>query len=121
MSTSQVLRRRTFMARRNRLRGFPCLAIAAMVGFVGGPQGRSQTALAQPAAPVADAANAAENPYPYRVPAPELAGGEWVNVAKPLSLADLRGRFVLLDFWTYCCINCMHVLPELQRRRAHHR
>ncbi len=36
-------------------------------------------------------------------------------MAKPLSLADLRGRFVLLDFWTYCCINCMHVLPELKK------
>jgi thiol-disulfide isomerase/thioredoxin len=38
-----------------------------------------------------------------------------VNTAGPLSLADLRGRFVLLDFWTYCCINCMHVLPELKK------
>ncbi len=39
----------------------------------------------------------------------------WLNVARPLSLEkDLRGRFVLLDFWTYCCINCMHVLPELK-------
>ena len=35
--------------------------------------------------------------------------------AEPLSLGDLRGRFVLLDFWTYCCINCMHVLPELKK------
>lgn len=54
-------------------------------------------------------------PYPYRVEAPPLDGGAWVNVAKPLALNDLRGRFVLLDFWTYCCINCMHVLPELKR------
>ena len=115
MSTSKVLRLHTFMAHRKRLRGLSCLAIAAMVGFVGGPQRLSRTALAQPAPPVADAANTAENPYPYRVPAPELTGGEWVNVAKPLSLADLRGRFVLLDFWTYCCINCMHVLPELKQ------
>ena len=52
---------------------------------------------------------------PRRVPAPGLDGGEWVNTAAPLSLADLRGRFVLLDFWTYCCINCMHVLPELKK------
>lgn len=56
-----------------------------------------------------------ENPYPYRVEAPGLDGGEWVNVAKPLALGDFRGRFVLLDFWTYCCINCMHVLPELKK------
>ncbi|MCA9269018.1 MAG: redoxin domain-containing protein, partial [Planctomycetales bacterium] len=30
-------------------------------------------------------------------------------------LKDLRGKFVVLDFWTYCCINCMHVLPELKK------
>jgi thiol-disulfide isomerase/thioredoxin len=60
-------------------------------------------------------AGVADNPYLRRIPAPGLEGGEWVNVAMPLSLADLRGRFVLLDFWTYCCINCMHVLPELKK------
>ena len=39
----------------------------------------------------------------------------WFNVAKPLSLADLAGRLVILDFWTFCCINCMQVLPTLRR------
>ncbi len=39
----------------------------------------------------------------------------WLNTRRPLTEANLRGRFVLLDFWTYCCINCMHVLPELKR------
>lgn len=39
---------------------------------------------------------------------------EWLN-ADPLQLyRDLKGRVVLLDFWTYCCINCMHVLPDLE-------
>lgn len=49
--------------------------------------------------------------------APEFpAGFHWLNVSRPLRLhADLQGRFVLLDFWTYCCINCMHVLPDLKR------
>ncbi len=42
----------------------------------------------------------------------------WLNVKRPLTENDLRGRFVLLDFWTYCCINCMHVLPELKRLEA---
>jgi DNA-binding beta-propeller fold protein YncE len=60
---------------------------------------------------------AEESPHPYspRIEAPPLDGGEWVNTENPLSLDDLRGRFVLLDFWTYCCINCMHVLPELKK------
>jgi DNA-binding beta-propeller fold protein YncE len=56
-----------------------------------------------------------EHPYPLRIAAPALDGGEWVNTPKPLSLEELRGRYVLLDFWTYCCINCMHVLPELKK------
>jgi thiol-disulfide isomerase/thioredoxin len=51
-----------------------------------------------------------------RVPAPELEGGvAWLNTAGPLRLKDLRGKIVLLDFWTLCCINCMHVLPDLAR------
>lgn len=49
------------------------------------------------------------------VRAPEFpAGMEWLNVPRPLTLAGLRGQVVLLDFWTFCCINCMHVLPELR-------
>ena len=39
----------------------------------------------------------------------------WLNTDRPLSLADFRGRLVLLDFWTYCCINCIHVIPDLKR------
>jgi DNA-binding beta-propeller fold protein YncE len=38
-----------------------------------------------------------------------------VNVAAPLTLAELRGKIVLLDFWTYGCINCMHIIPDLKR------
>lgn len=39
----------------------------------------------------------------------------WLNVSGPLSLERLRGKVVILDFWTYGCINCIHVLPDLQR------
>tara|TARA_A100001037_G_scaffold298032_2_gene320989 strand:- start:210 stop:917 length:708 start_codon:yes stop_codon:yes gene_type:complete len=38
----------------------------------------------------------------------------WLNTAKPISIRELEGKIVLLDFWTYCCINCLHVLPELK-------
>ncbi|MBU0691628.1 redoxin domain-containing protein [bacterium] len=38
----------------------------------------------------------------------------WVNTDRPLYFdSELKGRIVILDFWTYCCINCMHVLPDL--------
>lgn len=49
-----------------------------------------------------------------RVRAPELSADAWLNTERPLSLRDLAGRVVLLDFWTYCCINCLHVLPDLK-------
>ncbi|WOL00279.1 NHL repeat-containing protein 2 isoform X1 [Canna indica] len=38
---------------------------------------------------------------------------EWLNSAPLQFRRNLKGRLVLLDFWTYCCINCMHVLPDL--------
>ena len=50
-----------------------------------------------------------------RAPEIDRAGLEWFNVARPLALEDLRGKLVILDFWTYCCINCMQVLPTLRR------
>ena len=40
---------------------------------------------------------------------------KWLNVDKPLSLRALKGKVVLLDFWTYGCINCMHILPDLHK------
>jgi len=50
-----------------------------------------------------------------RVRAPELRGRRWLNTGGvELSLADLRGKVVLLDFWTFCCVNCLHVLDELR-------
>ncbi|RUT06745.1 hypothetical protein DSM106972_030020 [Dulcicalothrix desertica PCC 7102] len=49
-----------------------------------------------------------------RVRAPELPQYNWLNTDKPLLLKQLRGRIVILDFWTYCCINCLHVLPDLK-------
>ncbi|SDP91831.1 NHL domain-containing thioredoxin family protein [Lentzea jiangxiensis] len=50
-----------------------------------------------------------------RVRAPELVGRGWLNTGgTTVSLKDLRGKVVLLDFWTFCCINCLHVLDELR-------
>jgi thiol-disulfide isomerase/thioredoxin len=54
-----------------------------------------------------------------RVHAPELDGGiAWLNTDTPLSIAGLKGKVILLDFWTYCCINCMHIIPELKKLEA---
>lgn len=47
--------------------------------------------------------------------APFPAGLDWLNVSRPLTLKDTAGRVVILDFWTYGCINCIHVMDDLRR------
>lgn len=57
-----------------------------------------------------------EPPFGQRIKVPPFPEGmTWINTAGPIQLSQLRGKFVLLDFWTYCCINCMHILPELKK------
>ncbi|NCT92412.1 redoxin domain-containing protein [Cellulomonas sp. APG4] len=57
-----------------------------------------------------------------RVRASELVGRGWLNTGgKDVTLADLRGKVVILDFWTFCCINCLHVLDELRELEEQHR
>ena len=49
------------------------------------------------------------------IQAPNLAGAiDWLNVAAPVTIEQLRGKVVILDFWTYGCVNCMHVLRDLK-------
>ena len=58
-------------------------------------------------------------PYEQTVRAPDFTGAVgWLNVKGPLSIAELKGKIVLVDFWTYCCINCMHVIPDLKKLEA---
>ena len=68
----------------------------------------------QPAAKPSPFSRPAPEPdaAPVRAPALPTGAENWLNGA-PLSLEELRGQVVVLDFWTYCCINCLHVLPVL--------
>lgn len=53
------------------------------------------------------------------LPAPEFPPDlEWINVPAPLTMQALRGKIVLLDFWTYGCINCIHMIPVLEQLEA---
>ncbi len=52
--------------------------------------------------------------------APELAAGTWIN-SEPLTLKNLRGRVVLVDFWTFGCYNCRNTLPSLKSWDARYR
>jgi thiol-disulfide isomerase/thioredoxin len=57
-----------------------------------------------------------------KVRASELVGRGWLNTGgQDVTLADLRGKIVLLDFWTFCCINCLHVLDELRELEEEYR
>lgn len=54
--------------------------------------------------------------YAGTVPAPAFPINlDWLNTADPIVLSDLHGKIVLLDFWTYGCINCIHIIPDLER------
>jgi len=54
-----------------------------------------------------------------RVRAPELVGRSWLNTGgKSYSIKDFRGKILLLDYWTFCCVNCIHVLDELRPLEA---
>jgi cytochrome c biogenesis protein CcdA/thiol-disulfide isomerase/thioredoxin len=72
-----------------------------------------------------DAQAAAGETLPDKGPAPEFTGNQmWFNTPgdQPLTLAGLRGKVVLVDFWTYTCINCIRTLPYLEGwYRKYHR
>jgi DNA-binding beta-propeller fold protein YncE len=56
-----------------------------------------------------------EQPQQGPIRAPSLDGAvDWLNVAAPVTIDQLRGKVVILDFWTYGCVNCMHVLRDLK-------
>lgn len=102
-----------------------CLVGALIVGCGGNSQdspGSARSGIAQ--------ASKIEAPTPTKPPTlvalanarPTLddAAG-WINSDGPVHLDRLRGKIVLLDFWTYCCINCHHILPDLARLEAKYR
>src|SRR5438067_2557191 len=99
------------------------LVLPALVGFYILSQclaRQQQQVMATEHAAAAAAAEAARPGEPAadnrRRAAPELDGGvAWLNTAGPLRMRDLRGKIVLLDFWTLCCINCIHTLPDLAK------
>jgi thiol-disulfide isomerase/thioredoxin len=55
-----------------------------------------------------------QSDLPVLYAAPELENEVWLNVDHPLRLADLRGKVVAIEMWTFGCINCQHVIPSLK-------
>lgn len=88
----------------------------------------AETPAAETAAAAATTATATATPTPKPTPTPpaeSYAGTDpafefpdgltWFNVSEPLTFERLRGKMVLLDFWTQGCINCQHIFPDLER------
>ena len=96
--------------------GFAAVALGALVAAACGSGGDGGESAA--GSPTTEAEG--ETPsYAGTQPAPEFAPGlTWFNVQAPLTLAELRGKIVLLDFWTQGCINCQHIIPDLKRLEA---
>lgn len=82
-----------------RVLGRWCVLLLIIIGAVGLASAQSEKEL-----------------YEGQLSAPEFPDGiEWVNTNRPLSLEALHGKIVVLDFWTYGCINCIHMIPVLQQ------
>ena len=79
------------------------VAAAAAGGFALESAGRAQaqTLMARPAEP------------PVGAPAPAWQNSSWLNADHPLTLAELKGRVVLLNFWVFTCYNCTNTVPSL--------
>lgn len=65
-------------------------------------------------APLMDSAMLKPAALPDLGPAPELTNDTWLNVDAPLRLADLHGKVVIVEMWTFGCINCQNVMPALK-------
>jgi thiol-disulfide isomerase/thioredoxin len=98
--------------------GYPWLCIAALVLVSascthGSAEGDSAT---PPTSPAVVTSTTTLRSYAGTTPAPEFPPGlDWLNTDRPLALEQRRGKIVIFDFWTYGCINCIHVIPDLKR------
>jgi thiol-disulfide isomerase/thioredoxin len=90
------------------------LAVFAVAGFgvlLGQAQQPGST---EPVASTTSEAQAYRSSLPDYGPAPEIQSVAWVNSDQPLRLTNLRGKVVLVEFWTFGCINCIHTLPYIE-------
>jgi thiol-disulfide isomerase/thioredoxin len=70
-------------------------------------------AISQPATSSVNTSATPWSDLPDLGPAPELTNTTWLNTPTPLRLANLHGKVVLLEMWTFDCINCRHTIPQL--------
>lgn len=92
------------------------LLLALGASSCGGGSGRSDEPSLEPAGGAETATPGERKSWAGTQPSPEFPEGlTWFNVVEPPTIAGLRGKIVLLDFWTLGCINCQHIIPDLKR------
>ncbi len=119
---------------------FPiALGLVLLLASIGCAGQSTEPASATPTGDVVDQPNAAlqqpatvpggglvesTSPPPPTLPdmgaAPEIGNEVWVNSDVPLTLASQRGKVVLLEFWTFGCINCQRVIPHVRKWHSNH-
>jgi cytochrome c biogenesis protein CcdA/thiol-disulfide isomerase/thioredoxin len=109
-----------FLHRDSRLlrKALGCILIASVLFLIYTPHFQFAISSNQPQGSATSLVNGVGQPYP----APQVANIDaWIN-SPPLKISDLKGRVVLIDFWTYSCINCIRTLPYLKNWYAkyHH-
>lgn len=88
---------------------FPILG-KAVNGFENSNLVKDQLSVLQGKSPIAGTDS--QGLFNSNTPAPDFSGAtNWINIPKPLSVGELKGEVVLVDFWTYTCINCIRTLP----------
>jgi thiol-disulfide isomerase/thioredoxin len=92
------------------------LTVFALAGFgvLLGQASALQPASTEPATSAVTEAKEYHSPLPDYGPAPEIQSIAWVNSDVPLRLTGLKGNVVLVEFWTFGCINCIHTLPYVE-------
>lgn len=99
------------------LTGAALLAACGRAGSEGAPAGADSAETPTPVPPTAEPTPVPPSPTPVPLPvlgpAPAIENEMWLNSDAPLTLADLRGKVVLVEFWTFGCINCKRVIPYI--------
>ena len=96
-----------------------CLAFALAGCGGGGSKPSTETNVASDESAASASPTPSGKSWAGKTAAPAIPGGlTWFNVEQPLTLAQLKGKVVVLDFWTLGCINCQHIIPDLKRLEA---
>jgi thiol-disulfide isomerase/thioredoxin len=90
------------------------LAACTASGAQAGKMPTAEAAVSQQAASTSPPAAAAQLDLPDLGAAPELENQVWLNTDQPLHIQDLQGKVILLEMWTFNCVNCRNVIPSLR-------